>query len=214
MKKISILTLAVLLIFGFCSLSQATPFFTEGGTNATDGSGLTSSIAGVAVDTFSPNTVGISGSYAIVSGSVSDKYATPYNDTTHYLAAPTPNGIGNGTATITLPGAPNYVGLYWGSVDAYNTLSFYSGTTLVYSLTGSDVLFPANGFQGAGGSVYVNIFDLPPFTRIDVSSTQPAFELDNLAYGTTAAPEPSTLLLLGVGLLGFGLVGLKRRRDA
>ena len=33
--------------------------------------------------------------------------------------------------TLTMPCAEKYLGLLWGSVDAYNTLSFYDGSTLI-----------------------------------------------------------------------------------
>ena len=40
-------------------------------------------------------------------------------DTTTYLTT------GIGSVTLTLPGPEKYFGLLWGSVDTYNTLSFY-----------------------------------------------------------------------------------------
>ena len=91
-------------------------------------------------------------------GSQSGLYAAPYlsngngtlfgdpnngPDTTTYLTT------GVGSVTLTLPGQEKYAGLLWGSVDAYNTLSFYNGATLVGTATGTDVTASANGDQGA-----------------------------------------------------------------
>ena len=53
----------------------------------------------------------------------------PQGDNTPYLSVPSTDG--NGTVTLTLSSAYNYFGLYWGSMDDYNTLTFYSGGFLV-----------------------------------------------------------------------------------
>ena len=55
-------------------------------------------------------------------------------DTTNYLSIG-----GNGTETITFASEKNTFGLYWGSLDSYNTIKFYDGTTLVASYTGEDI---------------------------------------------------------------------------
>ena len=59
--------------------------------------------------------------------------------------------------TLQLPGLEKYFGILWGSVDSYNTLSFYNGATLVGAITGSDVTASPNGDQGVDRHVYVNI---------------------------------------------------------
>src|SRR6185503_12475787 len=96
-------------------------------------------------------TFSASGNAGIVNGS-SSATAAPFvgplpgsKDTTQYLSIG-----GNGTETITFASEKNAFGLYWGSLDSYNTIKFYDGTTLVASYTGNDVLplFPT-GNQGS-----------------------------------------------------------------
>jgi hypothetical protein len=105
----------------------------------------------------------------------------------------------------------DYFGLLWGSVDGYNTLAFYDGMTLVGSVTGSNVTASPNGNQGVNGTLYVNINSTLPFNRVVATATQYAFEFDNIAFNRAEVPEPGTLALLGLGLLG---VSAARRRKS
>jgi hypothetical protein len=156
-----------------------------------------------------------------VQGSVSGIYAAPYlsngngvpfgdpengPDTTTFLST------GLGSATLSFPGLEKYVGLLWGSVDAYNTLSLYDGAALVGSITGTTVTAGANGDQGVNGTYYVNISSTLPFNKVVATSSQYAFEFDNVAYNRTAVPEPTTLALFVGGLIG--LAAIRRRQPA
>lgn len=133
-------------------------------------------------------------------------------DETRYLTT------GIGEVTLQLAESHQYFGLLWGSVDDYNSLSFYSGTTLLFSITGHDVDALANGNQGADGTWYVNINSDTPFDRVIASSTSYGFEFDNVALSMNpiglpeigVVPEPGTLALLGLGLLA-GVVARHRQ---
>ena len=90
-------------------------------------------------------TVSFTGDGQAVHGSQSGKYAAPYlssgngtlfGDPTDGPDATTYLTTGKGSVKLTLPGEEMYVGLLWGSVDNYNTLSLYNGAALVGTVTG------------------------------------------------------------------------------
>jgi VCBS repeat-containing protein len=134
-----------------------------------------------------------SGNAGVVSGASSGVTAPPFigplpgaTDTTNYLSI----GAG-GTETIAFATDKNAFGLYWGSVDSYNTISFYHGATLVVSYTGADVapLF-SDGSQGSFSSNgYVEFTGLGPFDRVVLGSNSNAFEIDNISAGSVPAPH-------------------------
>ncbi|HEY9451922.1 MAG TPA: VCBS domain-containing protein [Bradyrhizobium sp.] len=132
-----------------------------------------------------------SGNAGIVSGS-SSVTAAPYlgpapghQDTTKYLSIG-----GNATETITFASEKNVFGLYWGSVDSYNTIKFYDGNTLVAGYTGADISpLLSNGNQGSFASNgYVEFTGLHSFNKVVLSSSSNAFEIDNISAGYIPPP--------------------------
>lgn len=133
--------------------------------------------------------------------------ANPDADTTVYLTS----GATPATASLTLTfPASTYLGLLWGSVDTYNSLTLYytDGTSEV--ITGTQALDPAIGDQGLGGSTYVNITSTDKaFNKaVATSNGQYAFELDNVAYN--GVPEATTIVVWS-GLSLIGLLAHRRR---
>ena len=125
-------------------------------------------------------------------------YAEPAGDLTNYLAV-----IGGGNETISYPSLHNVFGLYWGSVDAYNHLQFFDGSTLVATVSGPDVvqLIDDGNQQLFSSNSYVIISGLPSFNAVLVTSDSNSFEFDNVA--TTPLPSTWTMLIAGFFGLGF-----------
>jgi PEP-CTERM motif len=145
-------------------------------------------------------------------------YATPFGDATNYMAV-----LGGGSEEIAYSGSKDSFGLYWGSVDTYNSLTFYSGDNLVATITGADLgpsVNPNGGQTDYASNAYVLITRLPQFDRVFASSSSNSFEFDNVIAGGTpelpssvaAVPEPSTWAMLLLGFAGLGYVASRRRK--
>ncbi len=172
--------------------------------------------------------VTFSGNAAVVAGASTNYYAAPVlsngdgaafgdadgADASRYVSTGSAGAVAGSAVTFTLATAETYFGLAWGSVDSYDSLAFYDGMRLIEVITGADVLAGANGDQSAAGTAYVNITSSVAFTTIVASSSQYAFEFDDLSFDAPAVsvPEPMTLAVLGTGLAGLGLV--RRRHGA
>jgi hypothetical protein len=167
-----------------------------------------------------------SGNGLVVNGSVSGVYAAPFfgpgQDTTNYVEV----GPGNDPEKISYSGPKDFFGLYWGSIDTYNTLDFYSGSTLVKSYTGADILpLTANGNQTSfasnryvefffSGVTYDNVVlgssgPCAPNSSCNFPGSTAAFEFDNVA---TSAPEPATWIMMLLGFAGLGFVAYRRTK--
>jgi hypothetical protein len=145
-----------------------------------------------------------SGNAGVVSGALSGSTSAPFvgplpgtADTTNYLSV----GAG-GTETITFDDEQNAFGLYWGSVDSYNTISFYHGATLVASYTGADVtpLFPTGNQGSFSSNGYVEFSGLASFDKVVLGSgNSNAFEVENISAGSVhaelAAPITGTVTI-------------------
>jgi hypothetical protein len=97
----------------------------------------------------------------------------------------------------------------WGSVDTYNTLKLLDiANNVLDTITGSQIQAGANGQTTS--LVTLNLTG--PQTQVAKlwlnSSGTNAFEIDNIA----AVPEPSTWLMLILGMLGVGFA--MRRRSS
>ena len=150
-------------------------------------------------------------------------YAEPYfsgdNDTLFGGAADGPDATqylttGTGDAILTFATPQTYLGFVWGSVDNYNTVTFYNGTTQLATFTppaGGNIPVPAPaGDQDELGTYWVDFKSTTPFNKVVLSSSNYAFEIDNIA---TAVPEPSTYLAGALLLLPFGAGAFRAMRS-
>ena len=140
-------------------------------------------------------------------------------DQTQYLTSGSTGAFANAAIDLVLPGSGgpySYFGLLWGSVDLYNTLTFYDAAdNVIGTVTGGQINPAATGDQGLNGTFYVNITSDTPFTRVRVTSSQYAFELDNVAWAAENpfnVPAPTALGVFGMGLLGLAWALRHRRR--
>jgi hypothetical protein len=164
----------------------------------------------------------IGGNAKVASGNLSNVYAAPATsvtteDTTNYLAAfPTMGEVGLGAGSLFGFGLAKAVTFYWGSIDSFNTLDFYSGDTLLGSVFGQQASAWPNGDQDSGvTNRTVSISSDKAFDKLVFRTGQNAFEADSFKF-TAAVPEPATwgMMILGFGAIGMAMRSSRRRQGA
>jgi hypothetical protein len=156
----------------------------------------------------------------VANGSVANTNTAPQtgastSDTTNYMTvAANSQAGGSETITFTSGGPFSNLGLYIGSIDTWNTITFLGTSGTIATVTGTQLLdqfYGNTSSSGTGGnSQYVEFTDVTgqDITGITLTTTQAAFEVDNLSVAN-GVPEPATWAMM---LIGFGLVGLQLRR--
>ena len=163
---------------------------------------------------FDPNGTSLVSAGSITSTNLEGVRAKPLGSTGNYWSVGPTEG-NPGVLDLSAIGDIFSVSFIWGSVDAYNKIEFLDASNVVLgSFTGSDIFYPANGNQTDPNLNPVVMFnvtgdDVTKLAKLRLTSTSNAFETDN--YAINAVPEPGTwaLMVLGFGLMGFGM---RRRR--
>ena len=158
----------------------------------------------------------LSGSGAVEDTSIVDKFAQPAGDATGFLTVSYPSA--SGAVSLILTNPESYFGLYWGSMDSYNSVTFLEDNQPIATYSGSNIAtltgLAANGDQqSASSNRYIEfIFDAGFYNAVSLSTTGYGFEIDNIAFGDPPVPafEPGTLLIFGASLPSLAL--MRRRR--
>lgn len=117
---------------------------------------------------------------------------------------------GKGFAEYAFGSEQDTFSLIWGSPDSYNTLSFFLGGSLVFSIAGDDAVITGTpGYEDARKFVTV-MFDDIAFDTVLFESTLDAFEFAGVV---APVPVPPAAFLLVSALAGIGLLG-RRRTEA
>lgn len=174
------------------------------------------------IDSFSTGTTGpagivYGGSFTVDALTISGVRAAPAGGSSAYFATPgTGQGL-PGVATIDFSGyiAANRelrsLSFYWGSIDTFNKLEVLNSSgAVIRTLVGNDLSNPANGNQTIAETnrrLFLRFTDTDDFASLRLTSTQRAFEIDDVAG--SFVPEPTTW---GMLVSGFALVGFASRR--
>lgn len=211
--------LAVLLIFGPAQLALATS--TE---QVSVSDGITTVTIGSATNSVSYSNANFDGWNIVVAGGTSQSpLLSPFGLDTFTLAAT----CAGGTACVTHALTISLSDMNFTQVPLGGFLETFSGTiasgsasqsgwfsstnTLFAQTTSIGTLGPLSGTFGvttSGGSAGPSAYSLTLVQTIAANSQ--GVSLDGQLR---AVPEPASLLLLGFGLCGAGLLGLARRKD-
>jgi len=180
---------------------------------------------------------GVTGSYSLTTGHTGGQAAPPAGDKTCYLATPkigeaAPGSVDFGIYPLLTSGIAgiqiDYLGIYWGSIDGTPgnmdslTLFDQDGQVIVTefgdSIDGDEILEMFKGQSGDQHSELTNLYvnfhmsGAARFNNFSLSSSGKALEVDNIvARVLVPVPEPSTLAIFALGMIGLVSRRLKKQ---
>jgi hypothetical protein len=159
------------------------------------------------------NGITFSGGGVVVLGNSVNNYASPSGWAGNYMAI-----LSGQSETLSFSSKMNTFGLYWGSIDTYNSVEFLlNGVQQGNIVTGGDLVAPilaasplaADGNQSLDTSNRYITFSGLEFNEVLLASSGNSFEFTNIAAG---APEPATWAMMILGFLGIGALSYRRSR--
>ncbi|MCD6199426.1 MAG: PEP-CTERM sorting domain-containing protein [Deltaproteobacteria bacterium] len=132
-----------------------------------------------------------------------------YNQQGIYLDNGTYNDNGFGSLTMSFTGSTNAFGFTWGMAEPFATwvLTAYNAANTVLDTQN----LPSTG-SSSSGEYYGIAADGTSYATLSWSGSYDWIAIDNFTYTSSSepVPEPSTILLMGTGLLG--IIGFGRKR--
>lgn len=147
------------------------------------------------------------------SGPANGQSATPAGDVTNYMSV-----LGGTSETLTFSATSKNFGLYWGSIDDYNSITFVRTGFADVTITGAYAPIlagPDFGNQFADPQNRYIVFSDILFDSIVLQSSKNSFEFDNVSFASAGnapgTPETSTWAMMLLGFLGVGFISYRRK---